>query len=399
MAGGGWRFYARRPVSGLWLATDLELDADITDDLSGPGTIKATIPVGLDRHYADDGMPLWLERGTKLYAELDSQLEWVGVCDYTGSTEDGRTIEFVGLPGALGWMPYDGELTLWRPSAYDVVAALLAAVQSRPNGNLGLTLEQVGDTIAKVGDEQPPPYPVKPAQNPGESDADYDDRLLPWEEAVDAWEAAYGKREPYTVAWYTAAIVGDELDSLAKSTPFEYRTRHRWTNRDALTAEHILELGAQLGTRRTDIAFVDGVNLAERITPETDVAEYANDVIVLGSGDGPTMLRGRSSTLDDGRLWSAKVVNAKDITDRTRLQTMSVTELAASRVSTKLAEVKVWDTGGYAPVSTLRPGDEVWVESSFTTPPFAGWCPVKSITRNTRQTHEATLSFGEGVTG
>lgn len=395
----GWRFYARRAVSGLWLATDIELDADVTERLSAPGEIKAKIPVGLDRHLADDGLPLWLERSTKIYAELDSQLVGTFVCDYTGSDVDGRSIEAVGLPGALSWMPFDGELSLWRPDAADIVAAMVASVQARPNGNLGLQVRLAGGPLGKVGDEQPPAPPAKPAQRAGESDDAYDDRLLPWEEAIDAWEAAYKDRAPYEAAWYMATIVGDELDSLAKTTPFEWRERHRWLNRATLEAEHVLELGTTLGTRRTDIAFYDGVNLAERITPETDTTEYANDVIVLGSGEGPGMLRGRASTLDDGRLWSAKVVNAKDLTDATRLRSIAAAELAESRVSTKLADVKVWDTGSFAAVSTLHPGDEVWVESTFTTPPFAGWCPVMAVTRNTRQSHEVALQLGGGVTG
>lgn len=378
----GWQFYARRPFGGPWLSTDVQLDGRVTADLSGPGMVVGSIPAGLDVHMAEDGRPLWLERGTLLYAEQHQQLVGVYVCTFTGATETGRDIEAVGLSGALQWMPFDSELSAWHPHPFDVVDTMLEHAQSYPNGNLGFVTRRLGDPVRGVGDVRPPGRPVKPGRRAGESKEHYDDRLLRWEMAVDEWEALHKDAEKYLLAWWEAPMIGEELDQLAGEVPFDYRERHRWTNRDRLEAEHVLELGAHLGVRRLDIKLVDGVNLAERPQPETDTDDYANDVIMLGAGEGRDMRRGRNS-VDDGRIRSTRFVAAKGIRNRTRLATMAAAERKRSAIVTNLDSVRVWDMGGYAPVSSLIPGDEVYVESEHTTPAYGAWKRIVSITRST----------------
>lgn len=386
----GWRFYAQRPT-GLWLWTDVPLDAEVTDDLSGPGLVTGTIPAGLDVHLADDGLPVWLERGTKLYAELDGQLKWAGVCSFSGNTPEGRQLEFTGLLELLERMPYDGEYTAWNPAAAAVVTEMVNTAQAHPGGDLGLVVQVVGDAPGKVGDSKPPARPAKPGQRKGETAAAYDDRLLPWEEAVDDWDALYADREPYVLAWYEPKFVGAELKALADEVPFDYRVRHTGT---AYAPVHTLEVSARFGTRRTDVAFTDGVNIAARVDPQTSPDDYANDVLVLGAGEGRKMKRGRSTVPDPNRFWTGVVVSRKDVVGVARLQSIAETTRKAAQVTTTLDQVDVWDAPGYASVSTLIPGDEVLVTSKYTTPAYSEWNRITSIVRTTKTPGRAVLRFG-----
>jgi hypothetical protein len=387
----GWRFYAQRPT-GVWLWNDVPMDAEITDELSGPGLLTGTIPKGLDVHLAPDGLPVWLERGTMLYAEHDTQLKWVGVCSFSGATPEGRQLEFRGLTDPLERMPYDDEYSAWNPAAAAVVAEMLNTAQAHPGGNLGLTVQVVGDAPGKVGDVRPPARPVKPGRRKGETAAAYDDRLLPWEEAVDDWDALYADREPYTLAWYEPKFVGAELKALSDEVPFDYRVTHAWVA--DLKAAHVLELSARFGTRRQDVAFTDGVNIAARIDPQTSPDEYANDVLVLGAGEGRKMKRGRSSVPDPNRFWTGVVVSRKDVVGVARLQSIAETTRKAAQVTTTLDQVDVWDAPGYASVSTLVPGDEVLVTSKYTTPAYSEWNRITSIIRSTTTPGRAVLRFG-----
>lgn len=389
-----WRFYAQRPMSGEWLSTDVQMSAEITEELSRPGVVRGTIPAGLDTHMAADGYPMWLERGTLLYAEQDDTLEWCGFCSYTKPTPQGRTLEFTGLFGAFQQIPYDGEYAAWRPRVLDVVTELVTYAQRDPRASfLGFDVKLAGIDPGGIGDEKPPARPKKPGRRKGETKENYDDRLLTWEEAVDDWDVAYKGREKYRVAWFEAPYVGVEIDNLADEVPFEYREVHRWTDRANLQASHTLELAVKLGKRRQDAAFIDGINLARAIEPESDTEGYANDVIVLGAGEGRAMKRGRAA-IHDARIWSAKTVNAKNVKAERRLRLLAQQEANRSQVAVRLAQAQVWDTPGSAPVSSLNLGDEVWVQSDYTTPAYGAWNRIVSITRSTADSSVATLAFG-----
>lgn len=186
-------------------------------------------------------------------------------------------------------------------------------------------------------------------------------------------------------------MIGEELDELAAEVPFDYREVHTWTNRENLTHTSVLELGGRLGRRREDVKLVDGINLTETPAPVTSADTYANDYIVLGSGEGRDMRQGRAA-VNDGRIRSARFVSAKDTRSKTRLAAKAQAGLAASGMVTRVESVKVWDVGGFAPVSSLEPGDEVHVTSKRVIPTFEGWVRIAGVTRST-ETPETELRF------
>lgn len=386
----GWRLYARRTTTGLWLDTDVQMSADLVDGINGTSEASASIPYALDRP-ASDGAPKWLERGTTLYAEQDGQLKWVGLCDYAQPGSDGKLeLGFAGLSSAYDLIWFNGRIRLWEPNPYAVVESLLANAHAQPDGNIGMTVVRDGLPIRSAGDAKPGyDRPKKPPRRAGESREDYDDRLLKWESAVDEWERRFGKLEPYSLGWWEQQYVGDEIRELAEEIPFVFYERHAWTNKAALTAKHDLILSAEYGERRQDVALVEGNNLTEAAKPETNTDVYGNHVIVLGAGEGSGMARGEFGQRDL-RIRTTRFSDLKTVKSQQRL--IARAKLLHSRATTSVALDTVVVTGRAA--ATIRLGDEVPVTSRH----FTGWCRVSAIGRSTTSS-AVTLEFDRTTDG
>lgn len=385
-----WRLYARRTTTGLWLDTDVQMVADLTDGINGTSEATARIPYALNRP-ASDGAPKWLERGTTLYAEQDGALKWVGLCDYAQPNNGGYLeLGFSGLTSAYDLIWFDGRIRVWEPNPYAVVEALIENAHAQPDGDVGMVVVRDGLPVRMAGDTKPgEDRPVKPPRRDGETREHYDDRLLAWEEAVDEWERRYGKLEPYALAWWEQQYVGDEIAELAEEIPFVYYERHGWTNKANLTARHELVLSAEYGERRQDVSLVEGVNMTDPAEPETDTDVYGNHVVVLGSGEGSAMARGESG-VRDLRIRTTRFAELKTVKQQQRL--IARADLLRKRAVTSSALEAATVTGKAA--ATLRLGDEVPVTSRH----FTGWCRISAITRSTDRT-AVNLEFDRTTDG
>ena len=378
----GWRFYASRTVGGLWLDTDVNMRATVTTELNGPGSIVATLPPAYDVT-AKDGAPLWVERGTTLYAEADDQLAAVGLLRFTRPTESGRLVEFSGLSSLYDLVAFEGRINRWEANPYAMVELLLEDAHDQPDGDVGFRVVRDGRPPGFAGDEKPPDAPRKPKRRRGENAGPFQQRVNRWEREQQAWDKAYGDRQPYSLGYWEQQYVGAEIAELADECRFDFREAHRWSDRDALAAEHDLELSRRTARRREDLALVEGVNLFGVLDPETTLETYGNNVVALGAGEGRKMRRAQYGRRD-GRVRTTRFVEAKAVRQTKRLRQRARSAFGRAEVVTQLREAVVPD----AVAAQVSLGDELRVESRD----FEGWPKVTAVVRDTGG-DPATLRF------
>lgn len=380
----GWRFYAQRAVSKQWLDTDVELnDMEMSWMLSGPCSGKANIPVGMNKVLAgDDGRPVFGKWDTILYGEEDSLLSWVGICYDATPDKDKLNLEFIGSTGWLQGVDYDKRYAVWQTDAFDVVRHLIATANATPGG-LDI-IPSNNDSGLFLGDAQPPPEPVKPIRKQGQTLQQYYDTKAykDWKTAHDAWKEKYGEREFFEIAWWEAPYIGEEIDSLATEVGFDYRERYAWADRANLVPRMFLDLNVNMVNRRSDIAFVDGMNLAAPLEPAAKDIKFANNIIALGAGEGRAMVRARVGR-QDGRLYQAQYTQHKTIKNQPRLRSLADADFRLHNDSApQIGALRVWDIEGYTPLKTLMVGDEIQVVSQNYNPAINQWVRVIGITRN-----------------
>ncbi|MET9776133.1 hypothetical protein ABZ023_18065 [Streptomyces sp. NPDC006367] len=346
----GWRYIAQRATGGEDVGNEPILDWEVPlalssnpkRVLSGPGTLDGTIEPEYTRMLGDDGKPILQEWGTKLYLEIDGIIRWGGLVAKTAYDGPKATISCEGftsyphgipyedhmISGKLikpkdpyegkdknhdGWVdgkkgkervpeppkPYGGP----RIDAYDAFRNIWDHVQSRPYGNLGLTID---------------------THDLGE--------LLGAADGSDPWE----------LAWWNNPDCGQALDALAKNTPFDWLENHAWvgnTNR----IEHRLILGKpRLGRKRTDLRFADGENIAAIAKPQGMGDSFANEIVVLGKGEGQKMARAQVYRYD-GRLRRVATVTDKSLSSDSALRTRGNQELAGRTQALQIPAIQIID--------------------------------------------------------
>lgn len=380
-----WRYYVQRAVAGDWLDTDAQVtDDQITAPLSGPANGKLTVPPSAQNLVSPyDGRPVWGKWDTLVYVEIDGALEHVLVVTNAYPNGDGGIQ--VDLMGAIGWnqrVDYNDAYARWEPNTFDVVRHLLAHANSKPRG-LTFAYDNAIMSNTVLGDPEPPNKPRKPNRRKGESKKEYKDsqRYKDWEQDLQDWKDQYGDHERYKIGWWEMPYVGEEIDELAKETGFDWREEYKWLDKAALQPEFRMVFADNMRVRRTDIQFVDGVNIADTLEPKDEDTDYANRVVALGAGEGRKM-KNKNGTVNDGRLYQSKFIHRKHVRRGKRLKKFA--ERAAARASVidvELGSVVVWDVPGYSPLNSLNLGDEVEVISDHLNPPLRLWCRVTSITR------------------
>ncbi len=381
-----WRLYARRTTTGDMLHNDVPAVCDLTWQLNATGHASGFIPSSLDVASGVDGRPIWLERGTTLLAEEDNRLKWVGLCSWQRPTAAGRELEFKGLTSHYDLIGFDGRIREWQPDPFDMVSRLMGNAHGQPDGDIGINLERQGNAPTYAGDEQPPhERPPKVKRRRGETKDHFEERQDDRQKEQDQWDKAYGDREPYSVAWWEAPYVLEEIRELAREIPFDWWEDHEWLNRDAFTAAHRLVVAPRKGRQRSDLALVQGQNIAEALDPTTDSEGYGNHVVILGAGEGKKMRRAATGKRD-GRVRTTRFGEAKHVRNHGRLQALARDRFARAKVAVKLDQAAMRGDLG-----DLELGDEVLVDSDVHT----GWCRVFGITRNTRGGN-VTLTFTAG---
>ncbi|WAB10794.1 minor tail protein [Arthrobacter phage Tuck] len=192
----------------------------------------------------------------------------------------------------------------------------------------------------------------------------------------------------YKLQWWESTDCGQEIDTLAKETPFDYTERHYWSGD---TIKHELQIGyPRLGRRRDDLAFIQGDNVTSVVAPNIDGDDFANEVVGIGSGEGKGSIH-RTTAVRDGRLRRSVVYTAKDVAKTDRMDALIRDQLRRRSLSLDIQSVTVRDHPN-ARIGSWTVGDDVLIQATI---PWLGeielWCRIVGWTLLTE--HTATLSL------
>ncbi|WP_282795788.1 hypothetical protein [Streptomyces sp. CC224B] len=179
--------------------------------------------------------------------------------------------------------------------------------------------------------------------------------------------------EPYRTDWWDAPLLGDVIEDMTKleGGP-EWTETTDWSNGRPTGR---IRLGwPRMGTRRTDLSFTSGINIATTTPVTLDGDAYAQVVIALGAGEG----RGRRRAIDavrNGRLRLEHVLEVPGEKGNDRLAARARTERQARQVLGDVAEVEVIDHPA-ARIGSWQVGDDVRVSLHDQWSDFDGWCRI-----------------------
>lgn len=346
------RIIAQRILTGEFLDWDVPLrGAEHSRALSGPGGISGSLTPEMATIVADDGLPVFDRWSTALYVETDGQIANRGGLITDVETEgQTRKLTATGFTGYATGTPYMDD---YMPTGFEdpmqVWRNIWSYVQSFPDSNLGLTV------------------------GPGSS-----------------WLRLSNGEGPYRINWFDNRDCGAELDSIAATVPFDYRETHEWVNATKTSIKHNVELGfPRLGSHRDDLLFEGGANVIGLETVKHASDQFANDVYLLGPGEGRAMLRSRA-VRRDGRLRRVSVQSYKMGTQGF-LDRKAKQELDARTAIADIAGFKIIDHPN-ARISAIQPGDDVLLRVEI---PWEGdlsiWLRVLEIVESLERPGEATI--------
>lgn len=366
---GGWRFIAQRLTgdgsSGDFLDFDVPLESpEITDTLSGHNSLSGTLAPKIARMLASDGEPLFKEWGSAIWAENQGHIRGGGIVTHADFSGPEFQIECTGYTGYLDGLPYTDAWYGVEIDPLDVVRHIWDHVQGKPGGNLAFEISDL-KTGLKIGEK------LRQAQ--------YDSQYGPM-----TFEAG-----PVKLAWYETHNLGDTVNQLASDTPFDWHERHFW---DGDIIRHVLDFGyPRLGRRRTDLRFVIGENIFDQPDVTRDGADYATEVMTLGSGTGRTMVRGMAARPVSAGLRRVAVVTDSSLRTIRACNARSRAELAWRNDLTDLTDVYVRNTP-MAPVGAIEPGDEILLQGDTEWLTLDVWVRVISKKYNPADNSGAALT-------
>ncbi|GGW95317.1 hypothetical protein [Streptomyces noursei] len=342
----GWRFIAQRalPESILDWEIPLALTSNPRRDLSGPGSMTATIEPEYSRMIGHDGRPILQDWSTKVYLEVDGVIRWGGIVTKTNYDGPKATIICEGLSSYPHGIPYEGD-------------TLISGELIQPKDpNAGRDKNHDGWVDGKKGTERVPP-PPKPYGGP-RIDA-YDAFRSIWSHIQSRPYGNVGLKidgnkhgeklgaadgsDPWQLAWWDNPDCGQALDSLARTVPFDWIETHAWAAGSSNEIEHRIRLGKpRLGRKRDDLRFADGENIIAIAKPEGMGADYANEVVVLGKGEGRQMARAQVHRYD-GRLRRVATVTDKTLSGDKSLRTRGEQELAGRTHALQIPMIQIID--------------------------------------------------------
>jgi hypothetical protein len=257
-------------------------------------------------------------------------------------------------------MGYEGDVSFVETDPLDLVRHIWNHIQTGPYSDLGMTVDVSTTTPVRVGKEPPP----QAADGTTEADdADIRESL---------------NEEPYTLNTWDTDDLGDEIDTLAKDTPFDYHERHVW-DANHTVVQHYLDFGyPRLGERRKDLRFVLGENVQTMPTAERDGTKFANHVRIRGAGEGSAMVIGESR-FSDGRLRRMATVDYPEISDPGQARVRARDQLAARSTLLEVREALVMNSPS-APLGSWEVGDEIRLQASLHWTSFDLWFRVVSMT-------------------
>lgn len=364
---GDWRYILQAidgsGTPGAILHPDLPLTGvSVTDQLNATNELNATLTP-----YSPEIKDLLTKWGACIWAEAAGQIRGGGILVHAETSGSAISLECMGLHGYAHGLPYT-SLTSYNGvevDPLDVYRVIWSHIQSQPGGDLGLTLPDL-KTGLKIGTvlEQ----------------VEFDTVSGPV-----SFEAG-----PYKLNWFETHDLGDKIDALAADTPFDFREIHEWSGG---VIQHRMEVAYPRFNRRVnDLRFVVGENLIIPPSVTESGDDYANELLLLGAGEGRTMIRGQATLPHPGRLRRVAVVEDKAVKSITTANTRAYNLLKAKIELGDLTAVTVLDHP-FAPTGSVRPGDEILLQLDYDWQEgLSFWVRVQSVTYSPDEGNSYQLS-------
>lgn len=391
-----WQYYALNILTGEWLHRDLPLRSpQLTDTLSGPGAISATLDPDVATLKTAAGAPILDEWSTLILAEADGQIRCAGIL--ANSTLVGPTFSL----DCVGFANYPQGQTLedtlsWTGNAslaagghgvdpLTVVRALWTSLQSKPDANLGVVVDGTtsGFSLGAFTNVQ---AAQKTTANPnGSTDPKEVGEDVPidraWRPTDKLPTVAKGKTLTwaYALNWWGNVDIGSAIDGYVKQAPFDYREQAEWSTaaRDAVTLR--LRLGApRLGTRKANLRFVEGENVSEVVQIVRSGEGYANYISALGAGEGQAQIRTVASKRD-GRL--RRMAQLSD-GSKTTVDSLKAAATQQLNLSNKLENITGFTCRDHpnARIGAFDVGDDVLIQTHVGWQPTTLWVRITAAT-------------------
>lgn len=355
----GWRHHLYK-TKGDGTFTPVAWDVPVTGagltlDLSGPSGFDGSVQPEIPRLKDENGEPLIQNWQSVIVSERDGQIKGVSIIRDSPVDDGDMSLTGIGFAGYPTGMPFTNEYKGIEVDPIDQVRRIWNQLQGKPNGDLSVVVD---DTKAPSG----------VTVGAEEKDVSF--------ETGDGEQVEF-QTGPYVLAWYQTDDCGKEINDLAEFTPFDYRMEHKWSGE---TFTSFLRIGTpKIGVRRNGLRFVVGENIIDMPGMERAGDDYANEVLVLGSGEASKMRKGSAVRTSD-RLRRAVVVADKSQRSNVRATRAAFAELKNRLGDPDITEITVMDHPN-ARFNTWELGDEILV----TTPdgwlkPMRLWCRVVAET-------------------
>lgn len=359
-----WRYIATRLHGDGTeeILTELPLeDVSLTSVVSGPAGHTSTVSPALARVTAFDGLPLFEPWSTAIYAEEDGVIRHG--CILTDRQISGPRLSLtgVGFTAAIKGQPYEGSVFFVEKDPLDIVRHIWNHWQSMDGGNLGLQVDQKTKAGVLIGTEL--------------KQVEFDTVEGPL-----SFESG-----PYKLNYYSNHDLAANIDELAAFTPFDYHEKHSW-KADGTIRHHVTIGYPKIGRKRNDLTFVLGVNVFEPPTIIRDGAEYASGTMVLGAGDGPTLIKEISEppTRPQGRLRRIAIVIDDTIKTKARALSRAQAENQWRARMDDISGVVVHDHPN-ARLGAVSVGDEIRLEGRGEWKTYDMWVRVLAISYSPEQ--------------
>lgn len=184
----------------------------------------------------------------------------------------------------------------------------------------------------------------------------------------------------YTVMPWEAANGLEELRSLAEGNPAEIVEHEEWDGATNNIKKTLKIVSPRIGTSRNDLRFVEGENILQTFAASTSAEDYANAVLVIGSGSDDqhvvaykyleiTNAARRVHVIEDETIYNVKIANA-----------IANLELAQRSQAIHISSVIIDVDHPNAPIDSVKVGDDIRVHANL---PFIGpqivWHRIVSV--------------------
>lgn len=349
-----FRVMAQDVLSREWLDMNVQLnDPQIIYNLTGPNEIRGA----LTPERPNLGFNAYDSWKTFLHVEQDGYIRCSGIINPVSISGQSIDISAMGVTDYPNGIPFMGAFSGIQVDPLDVTRTIWDHVQSYPDSNLGVTLDNTTSDVT-IGTEK--------------QEANF--------ETSQGEDVSFQTNDgPYRLNWWNHQDCGKEINSLAKETPFDFREDPHWNADKTDVVQHVRLGYPRLGERRENVHFLEGTNVTSTV-PVTEMDDqYASAVVVLGAGEGRKMVRGTAS-LRSPRLRRVVVLTQESIERADRARAIAQEELKRRQARNTMSQVTVNVAHRNSQWGAFNEGDDVLVTGDI---PWIGrtsiWHRITSI--------------------